>query len=381
MAAFHVTGLPMNKLEKLDGIIASIVRPNAAAVDVDACFPRAAIDALGQAGLLGLLSASDVGGLGGTLSDASAAVCRVAQACGSTAMVVTMHYGATAVIEKYGTRPLRQEIAAGRHLSTLAFSESGSRSHFWAPVSLAESASDGVCLSAAKSWVTSAVEADSYVWSSRPVAAEGGSTLWLVPSTTPGLNRIKPFDGLGLRGNASAPVAAERVQIGLDLRLGADGEGFAIMMQTVLPIFSVLSASCSIGLMEAALDQAVAHVSRTRLEHIGASLTDLPTLRAYLARSRLRVDATKALLVDTLDALAAERADALLRVLEIKAAAAEAALEVTDTAMRVCGGAAFRKDLPLERLFRDARAASVMAPTSDALYDFIGKAVCGLPLF
>ena len=71
----------------------------------------------------------------------------------------------------------------------------------------------------------------------------------------------------------------------------------------------------------------------------------------------------------------------MLRVLEIKAAAAEAALEVTDTAMRVCGGAAFRRELAIERLFRDARAASVMAPTSDVLFDFIGKAVCGLPLF
>ena len=54
---------------------------------------------------------------------------------------------------------------------------------------------------------------------------------------------------------------------------------------------------------------------------------------------------------------------------------------VTDTAMRVCGGAAFSKHLPIERAFRDARAGSVMAPTADVLYDFYGKAVAGLPLF
>ena len=75
------------------------------------------------------------------------------------------------------------------------------------------------------------------------------------------------------------------------------------------------------------------------------------------------------------------RADAMLRVLEVKAAAGEAATEVTDLAMRVCGGAAFRKEVGVERNFRDARAATVMAPTTDVLYDFIGKAVCGLPLF
>ena len=48
--------------------------------------------------------------------------------------------------------------------------------------------------------------------------------------------------------------------------------------------------------------------------------------------------------------------------------------------MRVCGGAAFRKELGIERRFRDARAARVMAPTTDALYDFVGRAITGLPL-
>jgi alkylation response protein AidB-like acyl-CoA dehydrogenase len=71
----------------------------------------------------------------------------------------------------------------------------------------------------------------------------------------------------------------------------------------------------------------------------------------------------------------------MLRVLECKAAAGETATEVLDLAMRVCGGAAFRNDVGVERYFRDTRAAGIMAPTTDALYDFIGKAVCGLPLF
>jgi alkylation response protein AidB-like acyl-CoA dehydrogenase len=49
--------------------------------------------------------------------------------------------------------------------------------------------------------------------------------------------------------------------------------------------------------------------------------------------------------------------------------------------MRVCGGMAFRKDVGVERVFRDARAGTVMAPTTDQLYDFIGKAVCGMDVF
>jgi len=74
-------------------------------------------------------------------------------------------------------------------------------------------------------------------------------------------------------------------------------------------------------------------------------------------------------------------ADTMLFILGSKAIAAETALTVTDEAMRACGGAAFSRDLSIERNFRDARAASIMAPTTDGLYDFIGKALAGLPLF
>src|SRR5256885_11992984 len=53
--------------------------------------------------------------------------------------------------------------------------------------------------------------------------------------------------------------------------------------------------------------------------------------------------------------------------------------DLTDLAMKVCGGAAFRKEIGIERRFRDARAARVMAPTTDALLDFVGRATLGLP--
>jgi alkylation response protein AidB-like acyl-CoA dehydrogenase len=337
--------------------------------------------ALSKGGLLGLISALDVGGLGQGLRAAAMAVERVARECGSTAMVLSMHYAATAVIEKYGSRSVREDIAAGRHLSTLAFSESGSRSHFWAPIGTAAAHNGSVRLEAKKGWVTSAGEADSYVWSSRPVGAEGNSTLWLVPGKADGLSIPSPFNGLGLRGNASSPITARDVLLERAAMLGPDGGGFEIMMSVVLPYFQSMNAAFSVGTMEAAVEKSAAHVAGARFEHLGQSLSDLPTIRAYLARMRVKTDMARALLLDTLDAMESNRADAMLRVLEVKAAAGEASTEVTDIAMRVCGGAAFRKEVGVERHFRDARAATVMAPTTDVLYDFIGKAVCGMPLF
>jgi hypothetical protein len=205
-------------------------------------------------------------------------------------MVLAMHYAGAAVIEKYGRTAVRHEVAAGRHLSTLAFSETGSRSHFWAPTSTAKTAGTRVELDAEKSWVTSAAQADAYVWSSRPLKADGASTLWLVPAHTPGNHNAAPYDGLGLRGNDSRPVTAERATIAETSRLGEDGGGFAIMMGTVLPYFNLMSAAFFVGLMEAGTTRTAAHAAQSRYAHMDSTLADLPTIRAYVARMRVKTD-------------------------------------------------------------------------------------------
>lgn len=371
----------MSYIQVLNNIISDHVTPTAVATDSQSAFPRATIDALGKSGIFGLLSSKEVGGMGLELSDAVKVIETIARECSSTAMIVTMHYSATAIIEKYGSLDLRKKIASGMHLSTLAWSESGSRSHFWAPMGTAHKGKDGYVVNSKKTMVTSALEADSYVWSSKPVTGTGAATLWLVESGNPGLQIPKSFDGLGLRGNASAPMVCENLLLPDAAMLGEDGGGFDIMIGVVLPIFCVLNASCSLGIMDAAMGSAIQHVTGNRFEHLNNALADLPTIRAYLAKAKITTDMVRTLRDDTLVALKGARPDAMLRVMQVKAAAADAALEVTDIGMRVCGGAAFRKELGMERFFRDARAAHVMAPTSDVLFDFIGKAICNMPVF
>ena len=373
-----------NPFETLDRALTPVLeaaRIHAGDVDRAASFPSAVIEALRAHGFFGLLSAADMGGWGLGPRAAVHVVESIARICPSAAMVTCMHYAGAAVIEAHGHSATRREIAAGGHLSTLAFSEAGSRSQFWAPTSTATPKGDSVQLDARKSWVTSARHATAYVWSSRPSGAEGLSSLWLVPRGAPGLGPGPAFDGIGLRGNDSSPVAAEGVFVPANARLGEDGKGFDIMMGVVLPLFSMMIAAVSTGIMEHSVESTAEHARRTRFENTGESLADLPTLRAKVARMRIATDAARALLDTAGDAVEAKSADAMLRVLIAKAACADAAIEVTDLAMRVCGGAAFRKEVDVERFFRDARAAAIMAPTSDQLHDFIGRAVCGLPLF
>jgi isovaleryl-CoA dehydrogenase len=305
-------------------------------------------------------------------------------------MIVTMHYSGIAALVAGSDKDTLSEIAGGRHLTTLAFSETGSRSHFWAPLSTATASADGltVRLDAAKSWVTSAGEADSYVWSSRPLTVSpdeapdsaGPMSLWLVPAGSPGLSVAGPFDGLGLRGNASSPVSAERVVVSRSALLGADGGGLDLALASVLPCFLICSAAMSAGLMRRLATETAAHLQRTQLAHLGVSLAQQAGPRAQLARLQIEADRAWAHVGDCLDAVEAGRPDATLLVLEVKAAAGEAAADAADLALRAGGGAAFRRESVVERLFRDSRAARVMAPTTEALHDFIGRALLGLPL-
>lgn len=375
--------------DALARVVAEVIAPGAAGVDVTGSFPRRQIGALADAGQLRLTVPAEFGGGGAGLREAAAAIRELGSACGSTAMIMTMHYAAVAALTAAGAKEALTSIAAGDHLSTLALSEAGSRSHFWTPLSTATAAGDDdgigrddgtVLLNARKSWVTSAGQADSYVWSSRPLAADGPMTLWLVPRGTEGLTVTGTFDGLGLRGNASAPMTADAAGIPRGAMLGDDGAGLDLALSAVLPVFLVCCASMSAGLMRRLADETAAHLQRTRLEHLGQSLAQQERPRAELARLRIEADRAWALIESTIDAVEQGRPDAQLLVLEVKAAAGEAAADAADLALRACGGAAFRKESPVERLFRDSRAARVMAPTTDALHDFIGRALCGLPL-
>src|SRR6185312_11179458 len=365
----------------------STIASHSDSVDREARFPAEAVAGLADAGLLALGVPAELGGPGGGPAEVVAAVERVASACSSTAMVYVMHAIAAQTLiagagDRGANRDVLREIATGRHLPTLAFSEPATRSHFWAQASRAEPDGDAVIVSAHKSWVTSAGHADSYVTATGAHGAADPlvTELYLIPAGTPGIEVGGPFDGLGLCGNASSAIEFASVRVDAARRLGAPASGMSLMMEATLPWFVLGCAACCVGL-GAAVAMAADHLAGTRLEHLQTPLSGVAVNRARLAEAKIRHMQARALLYEVAGQVAAGDPAAQLGVQALKAAAAEMAIAVTDETMRVCGGAAFSRHLPLERLFRDARAATVMAPTSDVLRDLMGRALTGQPLF
>jgi alkylation response protein AidB-like acyl-CoA dehydrogenase len=375
---------------KASEIASRVLAPSASQNDKAGRFSTEAVQSLGESGLLGLMLPVDLGGSGLGPRTFATVTATLAEADASIAMVYLMHIlGAATILAArpsaaQALTPILQEIGAGRHLSTLAFSEAGSRSHFWAPISRAHRNGNGVRISAKKSWVTSAGHAQSYVVSA--LAPDGAgptdSTLYLLASDTHGLSVAGSWDGLGLRANASAPIALDDCQVPSDFQLTDDGAGFPAMLNVVLPLFNLGTAAVALGLCRAAVAGTASHLKSAKFEHLGQSLGEsLPTLRAQLAAMQIDTDGLSTRIDDLVDHLEKPRETTMLRVLEAKAAAGDVAVSVTSAAMRVCGGAAFSKHLNIERLFRDAHAGAVMAPTGDVLREFIGKSLLGIPLF
>ena len=189
------------------------------------------------------------------------------------------------------------------------------------------------------------------------------------------------FNGLGLRGNDSAPVAFEDVVVPAEDLLTMHGQGLDCMLQVTLPWFSVGTAAMAHGVCSASVESTAAHVQGAGFVHSGSQLRDLPNICARLAEMSMATEQSRALLGHTLRELTAPDAATPLWVMRTRMAALQAALQVTDLAMKTCGGAAFSRHLGIERHFRDARAGWVMAPTMDHLVDFLGRALTGLPLF
>jgi len=386
----HAYGLSPSAQENVDAastIAKEVLSQHAADVDVRGRFPAEGMKALADAGLYGLCITKEANGKGESMRAFAGVVEELAGACASTAMIYVMHVSAAQAIAAsaiLGERDsVLKEIAAGKHLTTLAFSESGSRSQFWIPISKLEERNGHYVTSASKSWVTAAGHADSYVSTAqKPNAASPlESTVYLVRTKADGVRVTSAFNGLGLRGNDSAPVSLDQITVQKTDLISAPGEGPKVILEVVLPWFAIGTAAMANGICRAALQRTTEHLVSTGFEHDGSKLRDLPNLRARLAEMSVRTEQSRSLLGQTLDQIDSPSEVTPLFVLQSRLAALQAAVDVTDLAMKACGGAAFSRHLGIERLFRDARAGWVMAPTVDHLNDFIGRALTGLPLF
>lgn len=342
--------------------------------------------ALAQRGLLGLHVPTHLGGSGLGLSALVAATEILGRACSSSAMCFAMHSVGTAVIAAKPTRSQEERylvpIAAGKHITTLSLSEAGTGVHFYLPQTQLTRDDESYVVRGTKQFVTNGGHADSYVVSTRSTmeSGDGEFTCLIVDGDTPLIEWVGQWQGLGMRGNSSRALKLDGVRLPVENLLGEEGDQNWYVFEIVAPYFLMAMAGTYLGIGQAALDYTVQHVQTRRHSHDGTVLSDQSGVQGKVADLWISVEKTRGLLYR-----AAELGDlgdphALTPLLAAKADVADMVVRVTNEAMTLCGGIAYRENDELSRLLRDARAAHVMSPTTDLLKTWTGRSVLGLPL-
>jgi len=369
-------------------IAADLLAPLAEEVDRTAAWPVTGLRALQAAGLGGLVVPADAGGHGLGL-EALARVCEeLGRACSSTAICFGMHCVGAAVIASKATDDQRRRylepIALGEHLTTLALSEPGTGSHFYLPqAKLTKRSAETYFVDGVKSFVTNGGHADSYVIStgaSHDGAPPGQFSCFIMPRQAPGLSWEGSWQGWGMRGNSAIRATMVHLEVPRRDLLGTEGDETWYVFNVVAPFFIVAMAGTYLGIVAAALDEARHHLLHRVHEHSGRTLAQNPILQHRFGELWAHVERTRCLVLEASRKGEAGADDALAALCSAKAEVAECADRVTAECMTLMGGLGYGENSRIHRLYRDARAAHVMSPTTDMLRTWTGRAVLGLPL-
>lgn len=368
-------------------IARTITAAHAERDDREARWPAETMAALSSARLTALLVPADLGGHGEGMLGLVAISEILAAESASAGLCYAMHCVGSAVIAAKATDYQRehylQPIARGEHLTTLALSEPGSGAFFFYPEVTARRDGDTLEVTGTKSFVTNAAHADSYVISTLPFTGEGEEGQFnclLLDRDLPGASWDEPWHGFGMRSNDSRTLHLDRVRLPAANLLGEPGDQLWYVFQVIAPYFLMAMAGTYLGVAQAAFDEARAHVGTRRYAHSGELLGAAPVVAHRLGEMWTELEATRQLIYSAARKGDAGHPDALSSILACKAAAGDTAVRLANEAMTLCGGAGYRENGRLTRALRDARAAHVMAPTTDMLKTWVGRALIGLPL-
>lgn len=375
-------------LNKTAEVASKVVAGEAPAADASGEWMKKTMRAMQEAGLGGMVIPTEAGGLGHGLL-ALAQVCEIlGKESGSAGLCFGMHCVGAAVIAAKATDQQKQlflePICSGKHITTLALSEPGTGAHFYIPQTELQAVNGAQYkVTGAKTFITNGGHADSYVVST--AAAEKNAPIdqfscVVVPGNADNLLWGKPWNGLGMRGNSSLSAELKGILIPADHILGEKGDQLWYIFNVVAPYFLIAMAGTYLGIAQGALDAATHHLANRVYTHSGQSLGQNSILQHRLGTLWAHVESTRRLIYYAASEGDKGNASAIPAILSAKATVGNTAVSVVNEAMTLMGGIAYREDAKMGRLLRDARAAHVMAPTTDMLYTWIGRSMLDMPL-
>jgi alkylation response protein AidB-like acyl-CoA dehydrogenase len=348
-------------------------------IDAKGEYPQDMFDLLRELGLFTLPFPVDYGGMNSVLA-ACLAIEELGRVCYNTAYLLLVQWVPFGAILAGGDDAQKQRylpgLATGELRGAISVTESQSGSDVAGIRTRAKRDGVGYRLTGSKIWCTNAGVADFVVVAAKTGEADapGSINLFIVPKDTPGFTVGRKEDKLGARGVPSYALYLEDAYVPEENRLGVEGKGFKIVMETFNHSRPIIGAR-GVGLAQGAMDHAITFIRDRRA--FGQQVGDFQGVRWMIADMAIQIEASRQLVYR-----AASAVDSGLSGSALATMAAIAKCHASDTAMRVAtdavqlfGAAGISNEFPINRYFRDAKVLQIVEGTNQIQRNIIARNV------
>ena len=383
---FALTAEQQALKERARELAREVIEPRAAEVDRSERYPWDNVDALRDAGFMGMTIPATWGGQGRSFLDAVLVIDEMAQACGVTGrIVVEANMGAISALMHYGTET-QKRLGAGLVLSgdkpAICITEPGAGSAAGEMTTRADKRGDGYVVNGAKHWITGGGVSRLHLVFARVFdehgAEQGIGGFIVIRGETRGLRIGAREPAMGMRGLPETEILFEDMEVPAEHVLRPPNgfrRGFADLMNAYNSQ-RVGAAAVALGIADGAGRRALAYVGER--EQFGRPLAEFQGLQWMLADMSIQLAAAR-LLIHQAAVSAAPFPDVTLAA-QAKIFASEMAIRVTNDALQCFGARGYSRHLPLERMARDARMFAIAGGTAQILRTLVASRLLGRKL-
>ena len=361
-----------------------VIRGRAAEVDRSEDYPWHNVEALTRAGFMGMTVPRDYGGRGLSYMDAVLVIEEMAKVCGVTGrIVVEANMGAIGAVMKYGSEA-QKKLAAGLVLAgdkpAICITEPGAGSAATEMTTTAEKVQGGYVLNGRKHWITGGGVSRFHLIFARVVEEgefKGIGGFIAIRDETEGLRIGRREPAMGLRGIPETEVIFEDMEIADDMVvIPPEGvkRGFAGLMNAYNGQ-RIGAGTVALGVAQGAYELALGY-AQTR-QQFGRPIGEFQGLQWMLADMSIGLSAARALIHNAAMNAGAGFPD-MREAAQAKILASETAIKVTNDALQIHGSAGYSRNLPLERMARDARMFTIGGGTAQVLRTQVAGSILGM---